>query len=412
MSGQQKSHGAQLMRRSLVLATVACLTMAAAGCATDVPQGAPAAESSAATVSFKVATSGPFKGLAVGSNEITPTVEGDTVSIDVGAAAPIKINKGKKLKIGWLGNASCVGYDQIQWAYAQKQAEAYGYDIELVQNCFDAGMQATQAHTAIDTHKYDAIILAPVDGAAMCDTMSKDAPAAGILVIVVTNPICGVSREPLGNQYIPGTLAYVGGATGAGPAYQYFFENAFAEQKGAKGFTQSLVPGIFPGAPAWQDAVNAAAKISPVDVTQLEVGAADAASARAAAEQYLNDNKDAKFAVSLSWEGGEGVVEAVRAAGLEDQVKVYVSGADPNVLTAMRDGRVAATNPYYPGQKALTAIQILHESVAGNATPRTVANDGAPLTPFSSKEYPFSAFVTPNRLDAFRADTIENPVAR
>ncbi|MET0820818.1 MAG: hypothetical protein ABWY58_07620 [Aeromicrobium sp.] len=60
---------------------------------------------------------------------------------------------------------------------------------------------------------------------------------------------------------------------------------------------------------------------------------------------------------------------AVRAAGLEGKVKVYVSGGSPDVVQAMKAGQVQASHPFGPGKAARAAIQMLHEAVAGHPVP-------------------------------------------
>ncbi|WZO52410.1 substrate-binding domain-containing protein [Microbacterium sp. LWH7-1.2] len=401
--------------RTAALAAAAALLLA--GCATDVPpasgpSGAPSAPSDEVTLS--VPTSGPWEGRVIGSAENAPTVDGDQVTIDVGAAAPITVEKDKKLRIGFSFSGSCTGFYQIAWAWAQAAAEEYGYEAELLENCFDLDLQISQLQQAINDGKYDAIVGTTVDGSTECDLWTKELPAANILVVPMSNPVCGLDAEPVTAMYSPGTLAYVGGATGTTASWQAFLEVAYGDHAGEKGLSINYPVGICGCATSYGLAVENALEATgnEVDLTISEVKGTDAAAGQALAQQYLNDNPDAGFINVLSWETGQGVVEAVKSAGLEDQVDVYISGADPGLVDAIVAGDVTATNPNYPGHSAWAAVQLLHQIVSGETIPTIVANDGAKLESFSDTEPPFGTFIDQTTVEDFEPDTVDSASAR
>lgn len=399
---------------SLLLAVGAIGALVLAGCASDVPQPAGSSSASTGEVTLSIADSGPWEDRVVGSATNTPKVDGNEVTIDVGnGVAPIKIEKDKKLRIGVAYSGSCTGFYQIGWAWLKAAAEKYGYEVTLLENCFDLNGQISQLQQAINDKKFDAIIGTTVDGSTECDLWSKQLPAAGVLVIPVDNPACGLDREPVTGMYSPGTLAYVGGATGTTSAWQAFLTKIYDEHAGQKGLSINYPVGICGCATSYGAAVtNAlAATGKKVDLTVSEVQGTDAAAGQALTQQYLNDNPDARFINVLSWETGQGVVEAVKAAGLQKQVQVYISGSDPGLVDAIKAGDVAATNPNYPGHSSWAAVQLLHQIVSGEAIPTIVGNDGAKLEPFSDQKPPYGTFVDQSNVNEFEYDTVDNASA-
>lgn len=398
--------------RASVIATIGCLALSA--CADDPRDStASAADSSAPPVTLSVSADGAFEGLVTGSRTITPTVDGDTVTIDVGGST-IKIEKDKKLKVGFFVNGAISTFFQTAIAWAKVQADAYGYEVEVVDGAWDPAKQADQIQTAISTKKYDAIVVIPVDGLGACDSFTKQAAEAGILVIDYFNPMCGKDAEPIENWYVPGLLGVVGGGT-TSDIYQAFVERAMAAHPEGKGMSLSLEASMCTCAGIYSSALDAALTSYPgVDLTQTAAASPDKAGGQAVTEQYLKDNPDAEFIVALSDETGAGAVDAVEAAGLTDKVKVYMSGGTPPIIAFMEAGKVSGTHPYYMGSAAQSALLMLHEAVAGNPVPTVIANDGHVLDSFADTNAPFLTLVTPEIAQSgeYMPNTVQNAEAR
>ncbi|MBB3082527.1 sugar ABC transporter substrate-binding protein [Geodermatophilus sabuli] len=364
-------------------------------------------------MTLSVADDGPFSGLVTGSNTITPTVDGDQVTIDVGGTE-VTVDKDKKLKVGFFVNGAISPFFQTAFAWAEAQAEAYGYEVEQVDGAYDPAKQADQIQTAISTKKYDAIIVIPVDGVGSCDSFTKQAAEAGILVVDYYNPMCGKDAEPINNWYVPGLLGVVGGGTD--PAiYQAFVERAMAAHPEGKGMSLNLEASMCTCAGIYTSALDAALEEYPgVDLTQTAAASPDKAGGQSVTEQYLKDNPDAEFILSLADETGAGAVEAVEAAGLTDQVKVYMSGGTPAIMDLMAAGKVHGTHPYYMGSAVQSAMLMLHEAVAGNPVPTVIANDGHVLDPFADQTAPFLTLVTPDiaRSGGYVPNSVDNAQAR
>ena len=395
--------------RGVVLVALGCLVLSA--CADD-PSDASSDGSSSAPATLVVSEEGEFAGLITSTELTEPTVDGDQVTIDAGGQE-VTVEKDQELSVGLFVSGGATPFFQTTNAWAEAQAEAYGWDLEMVDAAFDAGKQADQIQTAISTEKYDAILVVPVDGVGSCDAFTKQAPAAGILVVSIINPLCGRDTEPIESQDVPGTLGVVGGSTSA-VTWQAFHEQVVSEFPEGKGLSVALSESICVCAIGWNQALDGAESEYPgVDLTRAETPSPDAAGGFAVTEQYLNDNPDAEFIIALSDEMGSGAAEAVEAAGLTGKVKVYMSGGTELILGLMEDGAAHGTHPYYNGTVAQTALLMLHEAVAGNPVPRVIANDGHELESFSAEEPPFFTYVAPDNLDAgYTPDTIENAQAR
>ncbi|MFI5427256.1 sugar ABC transporter substrate-binding protein [Aeromicrobium sp. UC242_57] len=399
------------------IALVAVASMLLSACADDTSDGDVTANDGTATSASEtlgVSDEGEFAGLITGSGLTEPTVDGDKVTIDVGGGQEIAVDKGKKLKVGMFVSGGATPYFQTGYAWAKAQGEAYGWTVDLVDASFDAGKQADQIQTAISTKKYDAILVNPVDGAGACDAFTKQAPAAGVLVISYENPICGKDLEPVQDSYIPGMLGAVGGSTSA-VTWQAFQEQILSETPQGKGLSVVIPQSTCICTAGWNKALDEALKKYPdAQVTRVETPSPDAAGGQIVTEQYLKDNKDAQFISVISDEMGAGAVEAVKAAGLTGKVKVYVSGGNALLVDMLKDGRVAGTHPYYNGTAAQTAMLMFHEAVAGNPVPRVIANDGHALESYSDKEPPFFTYVTPEiaKSGDYVPNSIDNATAR
>ncbi|MFI5427867.1 sugar ABC transporter substrate-binding protein [Aeromicrobium sp. UC242_57] len=342
-----------------------------------------------------------------------PTVDGGKVTIDV-AGKSVTVDKDQKLKVGLFVSGGATPFFQTTYAWAKAQAEAYDWDLELVDAAFDAGKQADQIQAAISTKKYDAILVNPVDGVGSCDAFTQQAATAGILVVSLINPLCGKDTEPIEKQDVPGTLGVVGGSSSTA-TWRLFHERIFADAPDTKGLSIALSPSMCVCGAGWNTALDGALeKSAGVDLTRADSPSPDAAGGQAVTEQYLNDNRDASFVVAISDEMGAGAVTAVEAAGLTDKVKVYMSGGTQLLVDLMKEGKAAGTHPYYNGTSAQTALLMLHEAVAGNPVPRVIANDGHPLESFSEQEPPFFTYVTPDIASSgdYVPNTIDNAEAR
>lgn len=407
-----KHHPRSWVSRGVALAAVGCLTLAA--CA-DNPSDSTSTsgDTSATPNTLSVSDEGAFAGLVTGSTMITPTVDGDKVTIDVGGSE-ITVDKDKKLNVGFYVVGSSSPFFQTANAWADAQADAYGWNLEMVDAAFDSATQADQIQTAISTKKYDAIIVIPVDGVGSCDSLTKQAAAAGILVVDYFNPLCGKNDSPVEDWAVPGLLGAVGGSTST-VTNQAFIERALTNTPQGKGMSLNLPESLCVCGIIYNDALDAAQKNFPdVDLTRTDASSTDAAGGQSVAEQYLKDNPDADFILALSDDTGVGAIEAVKAAGLTGKVKVYIAGGTQLIVDAMKAGTIDGTHPYYMGSAVQASMLILHEAVAGNPVPTVIANDGHVLESYSETETPFFTYVTPELVQNgdYVANTVENASAR
>lgn len=393
----------------LAIAAVGLLALSA--CADNTTEQTSSGSDSSTTLG--ISDAGEFNGLVTGSSTIAPTVDGDKVTIDLGGQK-VTVDKDKKLKVGFFVVGSSSPFFQTAYAWGKAQADAYGYDFEMVDASFDASKQADQIQTAISTKKYDAIIIIPVDGVASCDSLTKQAPQAGIIVVNYFNPICGKDDAPIENWYVPGLLGAVGGGTSV-PVTEAFAEKVMSEFPEGKGMSLNIAESICVCGLIFNKALDGAQADYPnVDLSRLYASSTDAAGGQTVTEQYLKDNKDADFILALSDDTAAGAVEAVKAAGLTGKVKVFIAGGTQQIVDFMKVGASDGTYPYYMGDAVQSSLLMLHEAVAGNPVPTVIANDGHPLESYSQQEAPYFTYVTPEIINsgAYVANTVANANAR
>jgi ABC-type sugar transport system substrate-binding protein len=83
------------------------------------------------------------------------------------------------------------------------------------------------------------------------------------------------------------------------------------------------------------------------------------------ATNLLQGNPNVKVIFAANDGMGLGAVEAIAAAGLEDEVLVFSVDAIPEALDAVREGRLAGTVAQYPDEMAVLAVEALIKLVEG-----------------------------------------------
>jgi ribose transport system substrate-binding protein len=131
------------------------------------------------------------------------------VSVDVGTSTPVKL-KSQKLNIAYVASSMASPAGQIAAKNIKDVAAAHGDSVTVFDARFDPGRQFALYQNIVAGKKYNVLITLPINGDQSCNILSKQAPAAGILVTATTIPICGRSLKPYNQTWQPGTLASAG----------------------------------------------------------------------------------------------------------------------------------------------------------------------------------------------------------
>jgi len=132
-------------------------------------------------------------------------------AIDLGNGQAIKIAANRPLKIAIFSEGANSSAMQASIDGAKKAAAELGWQVDVFDGKFDAVTQVNQLENAL-TRGYDAWVLKAVEGNAVCDIATRQAPANNIAVVTAVLPICGRASNEGQALWAPGTLAYIGGA--------------------------------------------------------------------------------------------------------------------------------------------------------------------------------------------------------
>jgi ribose transport system substrate-binding protein len=117
------------------------------------------------------------------------------------------------LKVAYFSAGSSNQYLQAAIDEAQKYAAEEGFSLDVFDGQFDSQVQYDQMQTALTSGKYNAFAVEPNDGNLVCNLLTKDAPAKGVMVTVFNLPICGRATNLGEETWEPGTVTYAGGQT-------------------------------------------------------------------------------------------------------------------------------------------------------------------------------------------------------
>src|SRR5262249_26223812 len=98
----------------------------------------------------------------------------------------------KKYRILYLSATPLNTYVQAMEAGARNAAERLGVDLTVTYNEWNAQQQLSQVQDAIaKKDQYAGIVTGGIDPNVLCKALSKDAPDAGLPVVIINFPICG-----------------------------------------------------------------------------------------------------------------------------------------------------------------------------------------------------------------------------
>lgn len=392
---RDRRSGARKRTATLVGILLASL-LVAAGCGDDDSGGDGGGESAGNTP--LTADAGLLNSPSVGGSS-TAEVDGDRVTVDVGAGKSVTLDGGR-MKIAFFLQGAGLTYFDVQAEAARAAAKKYGLgEIQFFDGGFDAAKQRNQIQSAISSGRFDAMVISPTD-ASSCELATIEAPENDILVTVPSNPLCGKDSEPNSELWAPGTLSFVGGVA-ALDAFTAFAEHAVEENPGAEMLVVTGPPGHV-GAESFVAAVEKATSGSDVEVAAISRGMYTAESALNETTNLMRANPDASVVVTNYPDLTDGVVQAVQQAGRGDEVKVYDVGGSKLSLDLLKAGQIEVTMPFYPYSAGYGAVEALALAAKGESVPRIVLNDGNPLGPTAVQEDPPLVLVTPDDADGFK----------
>src|ERR1700722_19281677 len=106
-----------------------------------------------------------------------------THTINVGTGKPIVVHTTKP-RIGFLWTSGNT-FLAANLRGAQAEAKQLGLSLTVFDSSFNPQTQLTQIQDVLQQHKFDGLIVVPLDGNTMCPILTKQAPADGIPVVTM-----------------------------------------------------------------------------------------------------------------------------------------------------------------------------------------------------------------------------------
>lgn len=244
---------------------------------------------------------------------------------------------------------------------------------------FDITTQVNQIENALQSGKYNAAIAAPLDGVLMCDALSKQAPAAGVLVVVPNLALCDRNGNEGADLRAPGTLTYVGGTQ----TKQYWIDyltwiaNRLTKPTKFLALTDPAAP--FPLTKNFQDAVAAVSADHP---NLMVVASADTdltiAGSYKKMQALLQAHPEATGLITMYSTETQGAYQALSEAGRAADFQIYDKGATPWAVDALKAGQIVATSPERAVTSTETMLNVLIAARKGEKVEPFYTNDGAP----------------------------------
>jgi ribose transport system substrate-binding protein len=321
---------------------------------------------------------------ACGTAQTATSGNGPSATVDVDSQ---KLTVKNPLRVAYFAAGSTNSYlAALKKSIEGSIGEIDGASVTSFDGKFDAQTQINQVQNALASKKFNAFIIDPLDGNLMCNPLTKSAPAAGVVVVVIAAPLCGRISKPVQDQYAPGTLAYLGG-TDTSAYFEKFFEYMAEQNPGPQKVLVLTGPALF-GVTINVDTALKAVQQKYPDFKVVAEAATDYSvlQGQQKTQSMVQANPDATLLFTDYSDITRGAVTALKSAGKLDQIKVYDKGGSSWVVDAMKNGEVVATSGYYPTSNGAAAVDLLKKAFDGQETPRFVANDGAPVPPGADEE--------------------------
>jgi ribose transport system substrate-binding protein len=297
--------------------------------------------------------SGSTTGSETGSAPASTTADTGTTASGGGEAK-------KGLKLAYYSVGANNTYLQSGIKGAKETAAKYGASIDVFDGAFDGGKQLNQVMDGVTSGKYDGIVLEPNNSQQLCSAV-KAAIDADIPIGITNVPACDA---PYDGVY-DGTAIFVGGQSPQ--VYEQWFRKGMEADPAGGEFAVMNGPATqgntLRARAVLDDTIKAAYpkwKEVAFDYTDYQ-----ASEALAKTQTLLQKSPNVK-AIFSSYSGHTpGIISAVKAAGKQDQVKIYDLGGDQTMFNALTKDQIASTLVYLPYEEAERGVQAVVAQASG-----------------------------------------------
>ncbi|GAA3311064.1 sugar ABC transporter substrate-binding protein [Arthrobacter ramosus] len=314
-----------------------------------------------------------------GAQSSSSSSAGPKVTIDAGGT-PVEVQG--PIRLAYFAPGTSNAWLQASTNTVKAAVEKIpGATVTVFDAKWDGTTQFNQVQNALQSGRFNAAIIDPINDQIMCDPMSKTAASKGIVVSVIAVPLCGRALKIKDEQYTPGTLNYIGG-TDSQTVFDGYIDYMAKENPGKQTVIALSGPQLFGVTKNLNAAIEKAKAAHPefniISVVDTDYSLAQGQSKLAPLLQ-ANPDTTVVFSAANS-DVTQGAYQALKAAGMLDKVKLYDKGASKWAIDQLRSGAVAASSPYYPATMAQQSVNAIADAFAGKKVPTYLPNDGATLT--------------------------------
>jgi ribose transport system substrate-binding protein len=276
------------------------------------------------------------------------SAEGSTVSESGGGT--------EGLKVGLFMTGSSNSYQTTITKTVEEKAKEYGMDLTVLQSNFEPPEQIKQMELAQQRGSFDYWIVVADSGEEECGPI-KNAINSGIPVYLLVTHVCGEQGEKIGALGFTGVQGL--------EAYEEWFEFILGENEPQEmalltgpaevdltGYTEEALANVQKKDPGFE--------VVSTTNTDYTTGGAFKAT-----QDILQAHPNIGIIASNYAGMTGGVVQAVKAAGKTDTVKVYDLLGDTNIKKDIENGSVAMTLPGLPASESAHSVEAVAEAAEG-----------------------------------------------
>lgn len=313
-------------------------------------------------------SSGTSTSTSSGSSE---AVSAKKVSIDVGTGTPVEVEGKPKIAFLWTsGNLFLEAFKKG----VEEEAKNQGVEVTVFDSKFEPSIQLEQAQDVIQSGEYNAMIVQPLDGNAMCPILTKQAPEHNIAVFTAIIPMCNRITEPEGPKlWSPGTVSMIG-FTATINANKAMYEEV-SKRLGPGHHVAALMlgPPLIAGSIASKKAmeeVQEEGTIPNMEVKYMINTDFTTPDGYAKTQTLLQAHPEVDTIISIYSDVTVGAIRAIDQAGLQGKVKVFDQGASSQSLEAIRSGELEMTTGFFPVTYGHEAVEAVVGAFEGKKVPR------------------------------------------
>jgi ribose transport system substrate-binding protein len=257
---------------------------------------------------------------------------------------------------------------------AKETATRLGVIVDVFDGGFDAATQVAQMAAALSSDVYNAFIVYPVDSAVTTPILVQAIDEKGIVVGAYNNPLGGRDLNEGDALCEPGTVTFVGGQTHR--VYMEWMQRIV--QMAEEAWPEGVVAGCITGPKAGANGKNVddvLGKLLPGSSIELVANRETdytTAAAYETAKDILRAHPDLRLIISNYSGMTQGIVTAVREAGLYDQVRICDFGGSQWALDAVRRSELEMTAIMLPYTETERAIEAVVDHAQGRDVPKFI----------------------------------------